>query len=236
MKLLLRCAVLLVVCLAPFFSFGQNARDDAWSTLDMGLKSSNIEKRIKAVGELGLLPDNKLALDAAVSALADNKSEVRAAAAQALGEMGATGAKPRLVDALQDSDVAVVLSAAHALVILGDDTGYEVFYAVLTGEQKGGSSLLEQQKKMLDDPKKLAGLGFQTGLGFVPFGGLGYSAFKLITRDDSSPVVAAAAITLAKDPDPRSGKALADAALDQKKSGSSGLLPSTPLPSVATSV
>jgi HEAT repeat protein len=77
--------------------------------------------------------------------------------------------------------------------------------------------LMEQQKKMLDDPKKLAGLGFQTGLGFVPFGGVGLSAFKLFTKDDTSPVLAAAALTLAKDPDPKSGEALTNAAMEQKK-------------------
>jgi HEAT repeat protein len=88
---------------------------------------------------------------------------------------------------------------------------------VLTGERKSGQSLMEQQKKMLNDPKKLAGLGFQTGLGFVPFGGMGLSAFKMFTKDDVSPVLAAAALTLAKDPDPKSGDALANAALTQKK-------------------
>jgi hypothetical protein len=76
---------------------------------------------------------------------------------------------------------------------------------------------MEQQKKTLHDPKKLAGLGFQTGLGFVPFGSMGLSAFKMLTKDDISPVLAAAALTLAKDPDPKSGQALADAALQQKK-------------------
>jgi HEAT repeat protein len=76
---------------------------------------------------------------------------------------------------------------------------------------------MEQQKKMLNDPKKLAGMGFQAGLGFVPFGGLGYSAFKMFTKDDTSPVLAAAALTLAKDPDPKSGEALSNAALQQKK-------------------
>lgn len=118
---------------------------------------------------------------------------------------------------IDDPDVTVILSAAHSLVLLGDEKGYNVFYAVLTGERKSGESLMEQQKKMLNDPKKLAGLGFQAGLGFVPFGGMGLSAYKVFTKDDVSPVLAAAALTLAKDPDPKSGEALANAALLQKK-------------------
>ena len=195
----------------------KSPREQAWAVLNQGLTNSNIEKRARAVAELGLLPEDQQAEDAALTALKDQKPEVRAVAAQALGDMQAKSAKPQLLNALHDDDVTVILSAAHSLVLMGDEAGYNVFYAVLTGQQKSGQSLLAQQKKMLDDPRKLAGLGFQTGLGFVPFGGLGLSAFKLITKDDASPVLAAAAITLAKDSDPKSGQAIADAALQQKK-------------------
>jgi len=63
----------------------------------------------------------------------------------------------------------------------------------------------------------MAGLGLQVGMGFVPFGGLAMGGYKMINRDDASPVLAAAALTLAKDPDPKSGQALADAATQQEK-------------------
>ena len=131
--------------------------------------------------------------------------------------MEARSAKPQLIAAFDDDDPAVILAAAHSLIVLGDDRGYGVFYAVLTGEQKTGTSLTEEQKKLLHDPKKLASLGFQAGLGFVPFAGMGLTALKLLTKDDTSPVLAAAALTLANDPDPKSGQALADAAAQQKK-------------------
>lgn len=195
----------------------QSPKEQAWTVLNSGLTNTNVDKRKKAVAELGLLPGDSQAEKAALTALKDDKPDVRVAAAQALGDMGAKSAKPQLVEAIHDTDVGVILTAAHALVMLGDDRGYNVFYAVLTGQQKSGQSLAEQQKKMLNDPKKLAGMGFQAGLGFVPFGGLGYSAFKMFTKDDVSPVLAAAAMTLAKDPDPKSGQALVDAAQDQKK-------------------
>ncbi len=215
MRLLSRfiCIVLALTSIAS----AETPREQAWKVLNAGLTNSNIEKRTRAVGELSLLVEDQQAEDAALTALKDDKSEVRAVAAQALGEMQAMSAKPQLLAALKDDDVTVILSAAHSLVLLHDEAGYNVFYAVLTGQQKSGQSLLEQQKKMLDDPKKLAGLGFQTGLGFVPFGGLGLSAFKILTKDDTSPVLAAAAITLASDKDPKSGQALSDAALQQKK-------------------
>jgi HEAT repeat protein len=195
----------------------EDPKQQAWEVLNKGLANSSTDKRAKAVGELGLLPNDPEALQAALKAMKDEKPEVRTAAAQALGDMGARSARPQLVAALKDNDIGVILTAAHSLVLFGDETGYAVFYAVLTGEHKSGQSLMEQQKKMLNDPKKLAGLGFQAGMGFVPFGGLGLSAFKILTKDDTSPVLAAAALTLAKDPDPKSGQALVDAALQQKK-------------------
>jgi HEAT repeat protein len=213
------CAVLgslAIVCPAQTQKV-QSPKAQAWSVLQQGLTNPNIDKRRKAVSELGLLPGDGQAEDAALTALKDPKPEVRTAAAQALGDMTAKSAQPQLLEALQDTDVSVILTAAHSLIALGNAKGYDVFYAVLTGEQKSGETLLEQQKKTLHDPKKLAGLSFQAGLGFVPFGSMGYSAYKIFTRDDASPVLAAAALTLAKDPDPRSGHALADAALQQKR-------------------
>ncbi len=195
----------------------QTPKDQAWSVLNNGLTNSNADKRTRAVRESGLLIGDQQAKDAAVIALKDPKPEVRAAAAQALGEMEARSAKPQLVATFNDTDPTVILAAAHSLIVLGDNRGYGVFYAVLTGEQKTGTSLSEEQKKLLHDPKKLASVGFQAGLGFVPFAGMGLTAFKLLTKDDTSPVLAAAALTLAKDPDPASGQALANAAAQQKK-------------------
>jgi len=214
----LRCAVMIaLVCTCVATVWAEDPREEAWTVLKQGLTNTALEKRTKAVGELGVLEDDPEAVDAALTALKDDKPEVRAAAAQALGDMSAKSAKPQLVAALDDSDPTVILSAARALLLLGDDEGYEVFYEVLTGERKGGGGLMSGPRKMLDDPKKLATLGFQTGLGFVPFGGMGLSAYKFFTKDDISPVLAAAALTLSKDPDPKSGEALAHAALDQKK-------------------
>jgi HEAT repeat protein len=58
-------------------------------------------------------------------------------------------------------------------------------------------------------------VGFEQGIGFVPFGSLGYGALKVVTKDDVSPIRAAAAVALATDTDPKSGKALEIAAHDK---------------------
>jgi len=61
----------------------------------------------------------------------------------------------------------------------------------------------------------VAKLGFEEGIGFIPFAGIGYEAFKTVAKNDSSPVRAAAANNLAHDPDPGTAKALVKAAADK---------------------
>jgi hypothetical protein len=98
------------------------------------------------------------------------------------------------------------------MIQLGDQRGYGVYYAVLTGKRKRGGGLKDKQKKMLQqlwqDPKKMA-------IGFVPFGGLAYGAYQNLRKDEESPVRAAAAAALTKDPDAKTGTALVAAISDK---------------------
>ena len=218
-----RLAIVLTVCTAATClaqeaaTAVQSRKDQAWSVLNAGLAESNVAKRTTAVQVLGLLPDDPKATDAALKALQDTRPEVRAAAAQSLGEMKAKGATGQLYEMFNDKDVGVIIAAAHSLIVLGDKRGFNVYYAILTGERKSGQGLLEEQKKMLNDPKKMAQFGFEQSLAFIPFAGLGYGVFKMVSRDNTSPVLAAAALMLVKDPDPKSGQALANTATDTKK-------------------
>jgi len=217
---LLHAGIVFVLCAAAFAqqtaTAAQDPKTQAWSVLNAGLSDKSTDKRSTAVQVLGLLPGDAKAEEAAVNALKDDKPEVRATAAQALGDMKAKGAVSKLVEMFNDKEPAVIIAAAHAVIELGDNRGFNVYYAILTGEQKSGASLMDEQKKMLSDPKKMAQFGFEQGIGFIPFAGLGYGAFKMVTRDTTSPVLAAAALTLAKDPDPRSGQALSTTASDNK--------------------
>jgi HEAT repeat protein len=193
----------------------ESPQEKAWGILDAGLKEKSAEGRAKAVRVLGLLPGDVKATQKAEEALGDAKPEVRVAAATALGLMQSKASIPKLVDALRDKEVSVVLAAAHSLDVLKDKRAYEVYYAVLSGERKSRDSLIAEQLKMLKDRKKMAELGFEEGIGFIPFAGIGYSALRALTKDDSSPVRAAAARVLAKDPDARSAKALVEATSDK---------------------
>lgn len=193
----------------------RSSRDEAWQLLDEAYAGDKTSQRADAVRVLGLLTGDAKALRMAEKALSDEKSEVRTAAATALGEMKSKSSIPKLVKAMDDEDPAVALAAAHALDLMHDDRAYDVYYEILTGERKSNKGLIASQTEMLKDPKKLAELGFSEGIGFIPFASIPWEAFKVIKKDDSSPVRVAAAKVLVNDPDPASTKALEKATGDK---------------------
>lgn len=193
----------------------QPPREKAWRILRDALQDESADKRAKAVRALGLLPGNAEAGKAAIGALKDDKANVRLAAAAALGSMRDERATSALEKVLDDSELVVVLAAANSLLLLHDDAGYDVYYGVLTGEKRANKGLIKGQLDTLKDKKKMAELGFEEGIGFIPFAGIGYEIFKTVTKDDSSPVRAAAAKKLAHDSNPDSGEALVTATTDK---------------------
>ncbi len=190
--------------------------DNAWSILENGVTSQSSDKRAKGVHALRLLPESERAQQMAEKSLTDQNADVRAEAANSLGQMRATRARAKLKEALNDKDVKVVIAAANALYLMKDPAAYDVYYALLTGERKGTAGLMQSELNTLKDRKSLEALAFETGIGFVPFGSMSYQAWKTVTHDGDSPVRAAAAEKLATDPDPMTTQALAKACLDKK--------------------
>jgi HEAT repeat protein len=80
---------------------------------------------------------------------------------------------------------------------------------------RGDQGVVKEQLKTVQEPKKLAALGFEEGIGFVPFAGIGYSVYKRVIKADSGGLRAAAAKRLALDPDPLSAQALVAATQDK---------------------
>ena len=189
-------------------------RTRAWKLLEEGARDGNGEKRAMMIRALGLLGAEPKAVELTEAGLADKEPDVRAAAARVLGEMGSIKSVPMLVAATRDQKVSVALAAAHSLLVLKNNTGYEVYYAVMTGERKSGG-MIEQQLDELKEPKKAAEFAFEQGIGFAPYAGPVFEAIRMLTEKDPSPVRAAAATALASDPDPRSGAALAQALKDK---------------------
>jgi HEAT repeat protein len=190
------------------------ARQEAWEILTAGAQNHSREKRAKAFRALGLLSGESRAVDLAEDALEDKEPEVRVAAAQALGEMGSIKSVPKLERAMNDKKISVSLAAAHSLVLLKNNSGYELYYAVLTGRRKGGG-MIKQQWDELKNPKVAAEFAFEQGIGFAPYAGSVFEAFRMLTKKDPSPIRAAAAGALAHDPDPDALTALTEAVSDK---------------------
>jgi HEAT repeat protein len=197
------------------FSQAPAPKDRAWQILQSSFSESRPARRAEAVRALSLLPNNSAALQMVRKALADSDPEVRSAAATAMEDLRCRSCIPDLKKALNDKDPSFVLAAAHALRSLGDPSAYEVYFAVLTGERKTGRGLIAGQEEMLKDRKKMAEFGFEQGIGFVPYGSIGWSLIKTIATDDAAPVRASAASVLASDPDPQSANALVKAISDK---------------------
>jgi HEAT repeat protein len=210
------------VCAGVVSFYGQASSDiesprhKAWDLLTTAVFSKVTIERTNGVRALGLLRDTPRARELAENALKDPKPEVRESAAIALGQMHATESVAKLRQVLSDANVKVVMAAAHSLRELKDDkSAYAVYFGLLTGERKSGDGMIAQQIETLKNPKELAKIGISEGIGFIPFAGIGWDAYRTMHKKDPNPVRAAAATFLAHDPDPLTGKALVDATKDK---------------------
>ena len=188
-------------------------REQAWSILNEGLRNEHASHRQVSVQALSLMAKNRTAERLAMRAIRDKDANVRAAAATTLGQLHTVSSIPALREALQDSEVVVVLSAAQSLYLMKDKSAYEIYYAILMRDRKSSEGLLQSQLDRLKDPKQMMEIGLQEGLGFVPFGGMGYQAIKEIRKSGNSSARAASARFLAKDPDQITEDALLQSAL-----------------------
>ena len=190
--------------------------EKSWLILQTGLQSKRAAQREEAVKALSLLEGNRQAIRLSLHALRDKNSRVRAAAASTLGELHATSTVPALRAAVSDKDASVMLAATHALFVLKDPMAYEIYYAILMGNKKTSAGMIQSQLDRLKDPKQVAQMGLQEGIGFIPYAGMGYEAYRQLMKHDSSPVRAAAARFLALDPDSISEDALVQVAVADK--------------------
>lgn len=222
-QLSLAAILIAVLCsLAPNQGFAQSPVDQAWAILRASAENKNTDQRLATMRAMQLIPVNAKAVSMAQAGLKDKDPEVRGAAALSLGAMGSKSVIPSLTAvAKSDKEGAVVMAAAKSLIQLGDEKGYSVYYAVLTGQRKSGEGLIGSQEEQLDDlmrhPQQMEDMAFEQGIGFVPFGGIGLQAYQTIHESEvKGPLVKATAIKiLAKDPDPLTTKALVAATLDK---------------------
>lgn len=206
----------LTYCVGQASTDIESPQHKAWDLLQNAATSKRTTERTNGVRALGLLRDNARARAMAEDSLKDPLPEVRTAAATALGQMHATESIAKLHDALSDKKIPVVMAAANSLRELQDSApAYEVYYDLLVGERKTGDGLIAQQIATLKNPRELAKIGFSEGIGYVPFAGMGWDAWRTIHRKDPNPVRAVAATFLAHDPDPATARALVKATGDK---------------------
>lgn len=201
---------LLVLTFLTAACYAQTATNSSWAVLETGRGHKSSTQRVGAIRVLGLIPDDSHAVELAEAALKDKNSSVRAAAATSLGQMHAAGANASLKEALNDKNLSVVMAGAHALCLLNDPACYDVYYEVYIGERKNNSGMIAQEMQILHNPKQLAQMGFNEGIGYVPFAGIPWTALQTIMKDRKSGTAAKAALitALATDPEGRTGRLL----------------------------
>jgi len=184
----------------------------AWDILEKGHTSRHARERIIAVRALAQLPGNSRAVDLAEELIVDRDPDVRAAAALTLGQLNAVRSIPLLREALKDKSIHVDFAASNALLSLGDSSGYAIYYQVLIGKRKSGEGPVEEQKRLIKDPKAMTLMMLGTAAGFAPYAGYGWAMFQVISKDYAGPVRVEAMQKLANDPDAQTEAALIKAA------------------------
>ena len=202
---------------------GQTPEEQAWSILEAGAVDNSSEQRIATMRVPQLIPADPNALRLAEKGLKDNDPDVRGAAALSLGATKSKSVIPQLIAAAKaDKEGAVVMAVAKALIELGEEKGYEVYYPVLTGQRKSGEGLVgsqeEEMKRLLRNPKAMEEMAFEQGMGSLPFGGAGRKVYEAARESESNELMVEATSIkiLAKDPDSRSAKALVAATIEKE--------------------
>lgn len=176
---------------------------------------SNTKERVNAVRALEQLPGNAHAVELAEEGIKDRKPDVRAAAALTLGRLNSVRSIPLLEEGLKDKSIQVDFAASNALLSLGDASGYTIYCQVLTGKRKSGEGPVEEQKRLVRDPKAMSLMVLDIAVGFAPYGGYSWAMFQVISKDYAGPVRIEAVEKLAKDPNVETETALIKAAADK---------------------
>jgi HEAT repeat protein len=190
----------------------QDSAQRAWDILEKGHESRGKMERVNTVRALGQLPGSSHAVELAEQALADKKPEVRVAAALTLERLGSSRSIPLLKEALKDKNVKVAFAASSALLSLGDPSGYTIYREVLVGKRKSGEGPLEEEIRLIEDPKALTMLMLGVAAGFAPYAGYAWAGFEVLSKDYTGPVRVSAALKLATDRDPETKLTLVKAA------------------------
>jgi hypothetical protein len=92
------------------------------------------------------------------------------------------------------------------MVSLGDPSGYFVYREVPLRKRKSGEGAVEEEKRLLKDPKALSLMLLGVAAGFTPYAGYAWAMFEVLSKGYAGPVRVEAAQKLATDQDPETEK------------------------------
>jgi hypothetical protein len=99
-----------------------------------------------------------------------------------------------LKEVLKDKDVRVAFAASSALLSPGDPSGYTIYREVLVGKRKSGEGALEEEKRLVKDPRAPTLMMLGVAAGFTPYAGYAWTEFKVLSKDYTGPVRVEAAL------------------------------------------
>jgi hypothetical protein len=92
------------------------------------------------------------------------------------------------------------------MVSLGDPSGCFVYREVPLRKRKSGEGDVEEEKRLLKDPKALSLMLLGVAAGFTPYAGYAWAMFEVFSKGYAGPVRVEAAQKLATDQDPETEK------------------------------
>ena len=127
-----------------------------------------------------------------------------------MGEIGARQAIPMLKKALDDESGEVSFAAARALWQMGDQSGREILWAVLAGDQKTGPGMIQggirDAKRKMHSPAALAKIGISEAAGFLGPFSMGVGFVEELVKDKGATARALSAKLLGSDSDPQTAE------------------------------
>jgi hypothetical protein len=79
----------------------------------------------------------------------------------------------------------VAFAASSGLLWRGNSSGYVIYREGLVGQRKSGEGPVEDEKKLVKDPKAMRLMMLGVAMGFAPYAGHGWATFEVLSKDHS---------------------------------------------------
>ena len=191
----------------------------AWKRITDTTSTGTVRNRAAALLMLSSAGDRPETLQILEHAMDDGHPLVRQASANALGQMSAHEAIPRLRQALDDTAPAVRVAAARALWRMHDYSGSDLLIRIVKRQAPAEEAKLKQEwhqaLNRVDNPSAVFLFALEQGIGFLPGPSfLAIPLFREVTKDKAAPGRASAAALLAEQHTDAAREALEQALVD----------------------